>query len=296
MEIRGLKTFLQVVEAGSFTRAAEVLGYTQSAVSLQIAQLEEEFGCTLFDRIGHRIALTERGQLLEKHARGILNSVDNLKDDFTGEERPVGEVRLYSSDSILERMMIENYDEFYAAYPDIRLVFSSGTTNDLINVLDRNESDAIFTLDEHVYRKNFVIARESQVKLCFVTAPEHPLAGKKNVSVYDIANYPLLLTEKGMSYRKVLDDCFARMSIDVKPVLEMGRTDIIIHFTERGTGVSFLPEFVIRRSVEEGKLAVLDVQDASFTIWKQLIYRKDKYMSKAFRAFLDFVIAHEFEW
>ncbi|MDO4492360.1 MAG: LysR family transcriptional regulator [Clostridia bacterium] len=296
MELRNLKTFLQVVESGSFTRAAELLGYTQSAVSLQMQQLEEELGVSLFDRIGRKIFLTERGRLLEKHACGIVDSVDTLREDFLSEGTPSGIVHLATADSVLERMMIENYEEFRNIYPDIRLVFSSGTTQDLMDVLERNEADAIFTLDTHVYRKNFVIARESQVKLRFVAAPFHPLAAKSGLTLADIAAAPLMLTEKGMSYRKVLDDCFARMSLEAHPVLETGRTDIIIRFAAKGLGVAFLPEFVIRRELRAGHLVTLDVTDAELSIWKQLIYRKDKWMSKAFISFIEFVKAHEFEW
>ncbi len=296
MEIRNLKTFLQVVESGSFSKAAEALGYTQSTVSFQISQLEEELNCQLFDRIGRNIYLTSRGELLQKHALAIDNSLDVLKEDFRQEEKPAGVVHMYSADSICEKMMLLNYDEFYRTYPDIRLVFSTGSTTDLLEVLERNQSDVIFTLDDHVYRQNFIIAEESPIKMRFVAGNDFPLAGKKKLSIRDIVKYPMMLTESGMSYRKIFDDHLSRLSLQITPVLETGRTDIIVRCLYAGNAVSFLPEFVVRDEVEAGKLVFLDVEDFDITIWKQLIYRKDKWISKALQAFIDFVIEHEFRW
>ena len=296
MEIRNLKTFLQVVESGSFSKAAEALGYTQSTVSFQISQLEEELNCQLFDRIGRNIYLTSRGELLQKHALAIDNSLDVLKEDFRQEEKPAGVVHMYSADSICEKMMLLNYDEFYRTYPDIRLVFSTGSTTDLMEVLERNQSDVIFTLDDHVYRQNFIIAEESPIKMRFVAGNDFPLAGKKKLSIRDIVKYPMMLTESGMSYRKIFDDHLSRLSLQITPVLETGRTDIIVRCLYAGNAVSFLPEFVVRDEVEAGKLVFLDVEDFDITIWKQLIYRKDKWISKALQAFIDFVIEHEFRW
>lgn len=296
MEIKNLKTFLTVAELKSFTKAAETLGYTQSTVSFQINQLEQELNCQLFDRIGHNIYLTSRGQLLLNHALSINNSVEYLLEDFKQDENPTGQIHMYSSDSICEKMMLLNYAEFYKTYPHINLIFSTGATKDMLEILDRNEADVIFTLDNHIYRQNFIIARESPVKLFFVASKEFPLAYKKDIDIKELIQYPLILTEKGMSYRKVLDDELSKQSIEVTPVLETGRTDIIINSLKSGVNASFLPEFAIKESIEAGTLVKLDVKDFDLTIWKQLIYRKDKWISLTLKSFIDFVIEHEFEW
>lgn len=296
MEIRNLKTFLQVVESGSFTRAAEILGYTQATVSIHISQLEEELGCPLFDRIGHSVFLTSRGQLLQQHALEISNRVQILQEDFRREEELSGQVHMASSDSICEKMVKDHYTDFYRAYPQIHLVFSTGSTLDLLELLERNEADVLFTLDQHVYQQNFIIAKESPVPLRFVAAASSPLAERRQIPLEEILRHPLFLTESGTSYRKILDDRLAQMSLAVKPVLETGRTDVIAGCVASGIGLSFLPEFAVRPFVERGELAVLEVADFDATIWKQLIYRRDKWVSAALRAFLDFVMEHEFDW
>ena len=296
MEFRNLTTFLQVVESGSFTKAAAVLGYTQSTVSFQIRQLEDELGCSLFDRINHKIELTDKGQLLLTHAMDMERAMKRFDEVFNRDEAPKGQVHIFSSDSICEKMMLLNYQNFYREYPDIKLVFSTGNTNEMLNILDRNEADVIFTLDNHVYSNDYVIARESPVRLHFVTAPSSPLAGRKDLDIHELLGYPFLLTEKGMSYRRILDEELARLSIEINPVLETGRTDILCKCVENGRGITFLPDFVTEKMAQAGVLVYLDVKGFDLTIWKQLIYHRNKWLSAALTAFIEFVKNHEFVW
>ena len=86
----------------------------------------------------------------------------------------------------------------------------------------------------------------------------------------------------------------ARRSIELKPVLEVSRTDIITTLLEAGQHVSFLPDFVTRRKVAEGKLAYLEVKDVSFDIWQQLIYHRGKWISRALETFIQYVSKMEF--
>ena len=296
MELKNLSTFIQVVESGSFSVAAKALGYTQSTVSFQIGQLEEELDCRLFDRINHSISLTDRGEQLLQHALKIRQSMQEFQEDFSKNSEPEGQVRIVSSDSICEKMMLLNYSNFYSRYPGIKLVFSTANTDDMLEILDRNEADVVFTLDNHIYRKEYITVRESPVRLHFVTSPKSPLSGAGRLKVTDLMDYPFLLTEKGMSYRKILDEKLASMSLEVDPVLEAARTDILSYCVENGNGISFLPDFVTEQKVNEGKLVYLDVEGFNLTIWKQLICHRGKWISRPLSEFLEFVKEHEFIW
>lgn len=86
MELKNLITFIHVAELGSFTKAARQLGYSQSTISFQIKQLEEEIGCLLFERINHTISLTERGRDLVSYAHQVRTLTDEFKDNLAGEQ------------------------------------------------------------------------------------------------------------------------------------------------------------------------------------------------------------------
>ena len=106
MEIRNLLTFTYVAEQGSFTKAAELLGYSQSTVSFQIKQLEEELDCLLFERINHTIALTERGRELVSYAHKILALTDEFKEKPNKAENLTGLIHIVTPDSVCEDLVI----------------------------------------------------------------------------------------------------------------------------------------------------------------------------------------------
>ena len=113
MELRNLVTFIHVAELGSFTRAAEQLGYSQSTVSFQIKQLEDELGCLLFERINHTITLTERGRDLVSYAHKIRSLTDELKENLAGEEELSGHIHIVTPDSVCEEMINSHYIDFH---------------------------------------------------------------------------------------------------------------------------------------------------------------------------------------
>lgn len=294
MEIRNLITLIHVAELNSFTKAAKVLGYSQSTVSFQIRQLEEELNCLIFERINNTISLTEKGKELLSYAQRISQLTDAFIQDFHDETELNGTIHIVAPDSISERIIMNHYDEFYRLYPNISLKFSNGDTDDMFRILDHNEADVILTLDAHVYQREYVIAKEAKIDTHFVTSIHSPLANKKNLSIKSLLEYPFILTEKNMGYRRVFDEQLAKMSLEITPVLEIGRTDLITELLEQKEAISFLPDFVTEEKVKEKKLVYLDVIDFEVEIWKQLIYHKNKWISRPVEAFLNFVIANEF--
>ena len=121
MELRNLITFTHVAELGSFTKAAEQLGYSQSTISFQIKQLEEELGCLLFERINHTITLTERGHELVSYAHQVRTLTDEFKESFNTEEQLTGHIHIVTPDSICDDMINSNYMDFHKKYPSISI-------------------------------------------------------------------------------------------------------------------------------------------------------------------------------
>ena len=294
MELRNLITFIHVAELGSFTKAAEQLGYSQSTVSFQIKQLEDELNCLLFDRINHTITLTERGHKLISYAHQIRALIDDYKEGLGGEQDLKGHIHIVSPDSVCEEMINSNYIDFHQKYPYISIQFSTGDSTVMLDMLDHNEADVIITLDQHLYNKDYVIAKEELLPMHFVASADSKFAGKKNLSIEDIVNEPFVLTEYGQGYRRVFDKELAKKSLEIVPVLEVGRTDIITSMVAGSNMISYLPDFVTKPLIESGQLCYLDVKDMNIEIWKQLIYHKNKWISKSLKAFIDYVKEKEF--
>lgn len=295
MDLKNLITFIHVAELGSFTKAAEQLGYSQPSISFQIKQLEEEFGCLLFERINHTITLTEKGHELVYCAHQIRALTDSFKESVAENDECSGHIHIVTPDSVCEEMINSHYIDFHNRYPDISIRFSTGDSAVMLDMLDHNEADVIITLDNHLYNKDYIIAKEQQLSMHFVTARNSKFANRKNLSIKDIINEPFILTEHGQGYRRVFDIELAKKSLEITPFLEIGRTDMITSMLTQSNMISYLPDFVTQPLIDSGELCYLDVRDLNIDIWKQLIYHKNKWMSKSLKAFIEYVKEKEFK-
>ncbi len=294
MEIRNLRTFLVVVSLNSFTKAAETLGYSQSTVSFQIKQLEKELNCLLFERISHTLTLTKEGSELLDYAREVCSVTDRFLEERETEGEIEGKLRVATPDSLCEKLIAEHYSDFLKNYPKISLTFLTGDTATMLKMIDHNEADMILTLDARIYEKDYIIACEKKQRCHFVTGSRSPLAGKKGLHFEDLLKETFVFTEKGMGYRAVLEKELAKRSVEIAPALEISRTDVILGLLKNTDLISFLPEFITRDSVKEGSVSILDVKEADLDIWEQLIYSRNKWQSRAFRCFRDYLIKKEF--
>ena len=288
MDLRCLNTFIQVAESGSFTRAGEKLGYSQPTISVQIKQLETELGVKLFDRIGHTIRLTEKGHEILMHAQHICHLCQEMELASNRQSELKGVIRLAMGDSMCPILINSIFSSFQKQYPHISLNVMVAGTDEMFRLLDHNEVDIVCTLDNHIYNVNYVIASEEKVGVHFVAAASHPLAGQIGLSVEALLNEPFLLTEKGMSYRRLMDERLAKTSLQIEPVLEIGRADLICELVEQGLGLSFLPDYVTEDAVRRGTVVRLDVSGFAPDLWKQLLYHREKWLSPQMQA----VISH----
>ncbi len=294
MELRNLITFTQVAELGSFTKAAEQLGYSQSTISFQIKQLEEELDCLLFERINHTITLTQRGRELVAYAHQIRALTDEFKESLVKDEELSGHIHVVSPDSVCDEMINAHYIDFHTKYPSISIKFTTADTSVMFDMLNHNEADFIITLDNHTYNKDYVIAKEQPLSMHFVAASNSKFASMKGLSIKDIINEPFILTEYGQGYRRVFDRELAKKSLEITPALEIGRTDIITSMVAKSSMISYLPDFVTDNLIKSGELCYLDIKDIDIEIWKQLIYHKNKWISKSLKVFIDYIKEKEF--
>lgn len=287
MDLHALQLFVQVAELGSFTRAGEKLGYSQPTVSFQIRQLEQELGVPLFDRIGRHVSLTAAGHDALDYAQRICRLSQEMALGAAGKSEPEGLVRLAMADSLCGPLVAEGFADFHRRYPGVTVHITTAGTDELFSLLDHNLADIVCTLDSHIYDTAYTIAAEERIDVHFIAAAQHPMAKQKAITLREILTQPLLLTEKGMSYRRLLDEVLAQRSLAAEPVLELGHTDLLCELVAQGTGVSFLPDHVTHTAQQAGHIVRLPVPEVEIAVWKQLLYRQDKWISPPMRAVLE---------
>lgn len=292
MELRNIKTFLCVAEQCSFSKAAVMLGYSQSTVTTQIQQLEQEFGTLLFERIHKTVRLTAAGTEFVGFAQKMLLTADEAKNAMKRLPEENGELRIAMAESLCSTFFPDILERYHKEYPNVDLSITTGGTDDIFYMLRHNEADMVYTLDRRIYSTDLVTALEKEENVYFVASPSYSAAGKA-VSLEELTKYDFILTEKNMSYRKHLDELMASKSLQIRPFLELGSVEMIRTLVERGIGISFLPCYAVKDSIKNGTLVKIEVSENQIEVWRQLIYHKNKWVSPAMRAMIKLIKEYE---
>jgi len=287
MDLKNLRTFIKAAELGSFTKAAQQLGFSQPAVTSQIKQLESELGVRLFERVRHTVTLTQQGREVLNYAYQMTQLSQELAHGLHAAKEVTGRIHLVMADSLVGQLG-QAFHNFWLDWPGIQLKITTAGTEGMFRLLNHNEADLVMTLDSRVYDAEYSIICEEKVTAHFVVPPDNPLARQESVPLEEVLKFPFLLTEKGMSYRRLLDEQLAARSLEILPVLETGDVALICRLVEQGAGCSFLPDYTTQRAVEEGRLARLSVAGFEIDVWKQLLCHRDKWISPQLHAVIEY--------
>lgn len=292
MEIRNLITFVRIAEVQNFSKSAEQLGYSQSAVTMQIKQLEDELHTRLFERIGKQVKLTQAGERLLPYALDILNSIRKAENIEQEPERISGKLRIGTCESYVISILPPVIMELSEICPHVEISIHTALVPDLFDMLRQNDIDILFFMDQKIYFPEWVKVSEKPEKIFFVASSNSVLAGKKHISVERLLQEPLYLTEKGISYRYAMEQSLAAKGYELHPFLEVGNTDVITRFLLKNKGISFLPEYVVRDYVKDGQLTVLDTECDDIVMWSQLVYHRNKCVTPQMNIFLELMLKH----
>lgn len=289
MELRNIRTFARIAEVGSFTRVATELGYTQSAVTMQVKQLERELGCVLFERLGRSVRLTPEGERLLPVANRMLQAADEASRIAQKPGEVSGTLRIGVSDSLLVGVLAPVLSELSRTYPRVCASTHQQMPDEQFAMLRRNDIDVLLLLDERMERPEWVKVFEAPAEVGFVAAASDPLARRAKVPLKEVLSRPLFLTERDVSYRAGLDERIWARGLEVTPRVECGNTAFLAELVEGCGGVSFLPSCAVRVAVAAGRLAHVDVDLERLDLWHQAIVRKNKVVTPQMRLFLELV-------
>ena len=290
MEIRQLQTFVQAAQLESFSKTAEMLGYSQSAITVQMRLLETELNTRLFDRMGKKVVLTPQGREFLKSANKILYEVNKASKSMNDDRELTNPLHVGTIESLCTAKFPRILSEFHSLHPRVNLQITIDSPEKLIRMMDHNELDLIYILDTPRWDENWVKVMELAEPVVFVASAASKFAGKEKMVLDDILQEPFFLTEKHANYRQALDQQLALRRQFISPVLEISDTAFIKKMLMRGGGVSFLPRFAVEDDIEKKKLTLLDVKDIEITMYRQIFYHKNKFKTKEMEKFAEFAL------
>lgn len=286
MEIRQLNTFIRAAQLQSFSKAAESLGYSQSAVTVQIRRLEEELNTRLFDRMGKRVSLTVQGEQFLSSAYDIMYEVNKAKLSVADESEMHGQLHVGTIESLCFAKLPAILRRFRERHSGVALQVTIGSPEELIEKMERGELDLIYILDEPRYSNNWYKLMEEKEEVVFVASAELELEGEGPFPMEALLDKPFFLTEREANYRRVFDRYLASREMVVTPFLEVSDTAFIIKMLEETRALSFLPRFAVEESVRQGKLRELTVADFHASMYRQIFYHKDKWKTREMDEFV----------
>nr|WP_297174609.1 LysR family transcriptional regulator [uncultured Agathobaculum sp.] len=291
MELRQISTFIRVAQFKSFSKAAESMGYSQSAVTVQIRQLEEELHTRLFDRIGKRISLTDPGEQFLERAYEVLNEVNKARLSVADAGELHGRLHIGTIESLCFFKLPAVLREYWKRHPKVVVRVTTGEPEMLVEKMERGELDLAYILDEPQYKNNWRKLMEQQERVVFVASPAlgEELGRIPQLTFNHLLDKPFYLTERNANYRRVLDHFLVSHDTRLTPFLECSDTSFIIKMLELNRGISLLPWYAVEQSIRQGRLSLVNVTDFHITLYRQIFSHKEKWRTREMDEFVHLI-------
>lgn len=284
MDLRRLMTLKTVVEEGSFARAANKLCCTQSTITFQIQQLEQELSLQLFEKIGRRMILTESGRNILPHVYELMRVMDGLRQAALDKDEPAGELRIATGETLLSYKIPAVLQRFKQRAPAVRLSLQSLNCYAIrdalladavdLGVFYRVGNDSALTMQSYGEQPLVLVASAQLTGVDFTQSGQH-------IPVSFIINEPQCI------FRQIFESTLRQRQITLNNTIELWSIESIKQCVAGNLGVSFLPRFTVENELASGALVELPFSPAPLTIDALCAYHAGKFVSPAMRIFME---------
>lgn len=285
MELKNLRTFQAVVDQGSYQKAAEFLGYTQSTITVQIQQLEEELGVPLFERIGRRMVLTQVGGQALAQARELLRAAERLSQVGRPGQAVTGTLRVDVAESLLCYQMQPVIQKFRELAPQVHLVMRNRTCLTISENLRSGSCDlgVCYTMDWN--REVLTVeALAHEAELLLLAAPG--FTDRDFSTPHQRKHVSFIIDEPDSLFRRQLEAYLRERDIVLDETIELWSNEAIKRCVMSNLGVTFLPRAVVARELAEGKLVELDAPISGIRNPVLHVRHKNRWVTPAMELFL----------
>jgi len=294
MDFLQLEHFLAVAEEGTFTRAAERVCRTQSAVSQSIRKLEDEIGTPLFARDGHEVSLTEAGRTLVESARKMMESRNEaIRQLGAFKNLTGGTLNIAAHESAAVYLLPAPLRAYIASFPDIKVgIYRSALTEIPHLVMDRAVHVG-FVKDEPPFHELTSVEVHGD-EMVLVAPSCHPLASRADVSLRDLGNERFVVHHLCSTTEEKILRLFERHHTRCHIVAELWSFENIKTFVQAEVGLAIVPKITVHDELREGRLVQIHVPELNIPRRTLMIYREQGYLSEPARQLINLV--RGFSW
>ena len=287
MDMRQLRYFAQVVESGSFSKAATKLHVAQPALSQHVRHMEEELGVSLLHRGTHGVSPTEAGDRLMRHAKRILAEFAEIPDSVRGEAiAPRGEVRFGLPGTVSELLAAPLIEAARERYPEVRIRVVEAMSGYILDWLKRGDIDLAMIYNTSSPR-GLAVHHGLSEEICLFASPS--FGGKDDIEgaavrLADAALLPLLVPGPGHGLRELIEEAALSIRVPIVPTVEIDSYGQIKKLALRGLGYGILPRMAVQREAEAGIFRVWRIEEPQITRKVYLAYSTERPLLNAPRA------------
>jgi DNA-binding transcriptional LysR family regulator len=287
MEWQQIIGFYHTAKLGSFTKAAEATLRTQSAISQQIKNLEEEFGCPLFERIGKRnLRLTSAGRRFLRFSETVLENFESLIEEFNDfKDSQKGHLRIAAPFTTLYHLVPFALKRYTEQFPNVELTILDRSQQDILNLVKNGDIDFGLVLESNVF-KDLLAFRWMRVQTVLMTPVNHPLTKIKRITLKQIGKYPLILPPANLRYRSDLEERFQKQRIACRIIMESSNVELSALYVEMGLGISFATVAADLPELAQRELRFLPMDHLFKPDYIAVVMRKGKTLLSFKRAFI----------
>jgi DNA-binding transcriptional LysR family regulator len=259
---RMLRYLDEVARHGSIRRAAKTLHVAASAINRQIIDLESEIGAPIFERMPRGLRLTTAGEVLIDHVRHTLRNHERMRSQILalkGLSR--GEITIATMATLAAGQLVDIVAAFRAVHPNVRLNIKVATRTAIVQLVSSGEADLGlgYNLPED---PNLQRAAEYEHRIGAVIAPDHPLVGRRSVRISDCLVYPLVVADRGLSLRDVVEN-LVPLNAELTPMVETNSMELMKRLARQAPHVTFLNRADVDQEICDGALAFLPLAGAA---------------------------------
>ena len=277
MTLRHLEIFKAVCEESNMTRAAERLHMTQPAVTRAIHELENHYGVILFDRIYHRLTLTEEGKILYARAIHITEHFSLAEKELRNPDA-VKTIRIGASITLGNYFMPAFISAFQQKHENTRLYVKVARGHTLVDLLRANSLDLAF-IETYISDPDMVSRVFSTNEMVLVLRKDHPLTRREHIKLADVVSWPLLLRQPGSVGRDHVDAVLKANGYECDPLWESASSQALLRAVKAGHGIAILPDQLVHDTEDKYDLAIRKIEDVSMVRKNTIVYHKNKYLS-----------------
>ncbi|CAG1003988.1 HTH-type transcriptional activator CmpR [Methylophilaceae bacterium] len=289
LTIRQIRIFVCAVKHMNFSKAAEELHVTAPAVSLQIKEMEEDIGVSLFLREGRRIELTSAGEYFLLYARRVISTLKEASDTMErlkGRDARVLKIGLVSTAKYFVPQILA---QFKLEYPSAQIRIEVRNRQQLVELLREGDID-IAVMGRPPREIDTRVEAFAQHPHVFIASPTNPLAGIENISPRALNQFELITREQGSGTRHIMETYLAEHAISPVVTMEMSSNESIKQAVMANLGISFVSLHTIGLEHGNGQIAILDVQDTPIIRTWHVVALTKRNLSQAAEEFRYFML------